>query len=79
MKAKIIAACLAGAALVAPAVAQQPAPVAGAPRMETAPRLVVAISIEHDDATGTMRPFASRGRFVVMPKSLEWVSLPKEP
>jgi predicted AlkP superfamily pyrophosphatase or phosphodiesterase len=50
MKAKLVAACLAGAALVAPAVAQQPAPVAAAPSMETAPRLVVAISIDQFSA-----------------------------
>ena len=50
MKAKLVAACLAGAALVAPAIAQQPAPVATAPSMESAPRLVVAISIDQFSA-----------------------------
>ena len=50
MKAKLVAACLAGAALAAPALAQQSVPVAGAPSMEAAPRLVVAISIDQFSA-----------------------------
>ena len=50
MKAKLIAACLAGAALVAPAIAQRPAAVASAPGMETPPKLLVAISIDQFSA-----------------------------
>jgi phosphohistidine phosphatase len=39
--------------------------------------MVVGLSIEHDDRTGTMRPFAARGRFILNPKSQEWLDLSK--
>lgn len=51
MKARAVIALLASVALIAPAVAQQqPAPAAAAPSMETAPRLIVAISIDQFSA-----------------------------
>lgn len=52
MKARHLIALLASVSLVAPALAQQPAPVATAPApsMETAPKLLVAISIDQFSA-----------------------------